>query len=242
MTALLIGLDRPSRSGTRADVLILASFDRKKREVRLLSIPRDTLISLPKLGRMKICEAFMKGRLPLTLQAVKALTGRKPQKFLILDFKGFQRIVDLLGGVKVHVRRRMFYVDKSQNLKIDLKPGWQTLSGREALAYVRFRVGDPEGDIGRIRRQFEVINALLKKALSLVNLPRLPKLLYLALRSTKTNLSPFEVASILWWMKRGSVRMRHRILPGRMRMLSGRGYWVPDGKSSPKAIGWLFGG
>ncbi len=94
---------------------------------------------------------------------VEELTGLKVHRHLLVDFRAFEEVVDLLGGIEVEVDKRMYYRDESQGLLIDLKKGRQTLNGRQALGFVRYR-RDPLGDIARVKRQQRLIKAVFEKA------------------------------------------------------------------------------
>ena len=93
-----------------------------------------------------------------------------------VDYEGFEKVIDALGGVEIEVEKPLKYVDRAQDLYIDIPAGKQLLDGEKALQYVRFRY-DPLGDIGRIKRQQEFLQALLSKVdndpLLLARLPQL---------------------------------------------------------------------
>ncbi len=164
---LMIGTDGPDTSGetaglARTDVLILASCELDRNRLALLSIPRDTLVDLPGHGTDRINMASILGGIPLTRRMVEELTGLKIDRYMMVDFRGFEELVDLLGGVEVDVDKRMYYQDRSQDLLIDLQKGRQKLNGRQALGYVRYR-RDSMGDIARVQRQQALIRAVWDK-------------------------------------------------------------------------------
>lgn len=163
---LLLGLD--ARGGKlneqRSDVIIIAACDPGRNRIKLLSIPRDTLVEIPGHGTDRINSAYMYGKLGLTREMVGKLTGLAIDRYVQVDFRAFQELVDILGGIEVDVDKRMYYQDKKQGLLIDLQKGRQVLNGRQAMGFVRYR-HDPMGDLTRIQRQQQVIRAVLNKAI-----------------------------------------------------------------------------
>ncbi|MGQ9778501.1 MAG: LCP family protein [Bacillota bacterium] len=163
---LVLGVDAPSPGSgeVRADVLMLVSCDPVEERVKLLSIPRDTLVTYPGKGEDRINAALRYGGVALARRMVEELTGLTVHRYLLVDFRAFEELVDLLGGVEVEVDKRMYYRDESQGLLIDLQKGRQTLNGRQALGFVRYR-RDPMGDLARVARQQRLLRAVLEKAI-----------------------------------------------------------------------------
>lgn len=162
---LVIGTDAPTE-GTgeiRADVLVLAVCDPAGNGLKALSIPRDTLVEFPGAGEDRINNAYTKGGAGLTRTLVSGLTGLTVDRHVVVDFRGFEELIDLLGGVEVEVDKRMYYQDKKQGLLIDLQKGRQRLNGSQALGFIRYR-RDAMGDLARVERQQQVIGAMLRQA------------------------------------------------------------------------------
>jgi len=162
---LVLGMDAPSPGNgeVRADVLLLVSCDPEEERVKILSIPRDTLVTYPDRGEDRINAALTYGGVALVRRKVEELTGLTVHRYLAIDFRAFEEIIDLLGGVEVEVDKRMYYRDRSQGLVIDLQKGRQTLNGRQALGFVRYR-RDPMGDLARVARQQRLLRAVFEKA------------------------------------------------------------------------------
>ena len=167
-TFLLCGLDQDK---TRADTIMAVSYDVPNGIVNVMNIPRDTIVDADRKIK-KINSGFTKGIENLKKE-VKSVTGIPIDRYVIIDFKGFEEIVDAIGGVKYNVPVRMKYDDPTQDLHIDLQPGMQTLNGKKALHFVRFRKcnsgesgGYPGGDVERIQAQQEFIKAVLKQLAS----------------------------------------------------------------------------
>jgi LCP family protein required for cell wall assembly len=171
-TMLIVGVDRPAggnaQSVGRADVVMLAKFDPTAHTIAFLAIPRDTRVRIPGTDRDdRINTAFTEGPSQL-IDAVVAVTGIRPDHYVEVDFAGFARLVDAVGGVALQFEAPMR--DRLSGLEVDA--GCQTLDGETALAFVRARhleirkrdgrySVDPTGDLGRIQRQSQLINAAL---------------------------------------------------------------------------------
>ena len=149
ITALIIGSDHRSDGATGknglSDTLMMARLDPKHHVVSLLSIPRDLWV--PSLGA-KINSVYSTGGDNASLQAVEGVTGIKPNYLINVDFAGFQRLVDTLGGIYVNVDQ-YYYNPPAQSQytgfsAIDVKPGYQRLKGADALAFSRYRHTDDD--------------------------------------------------------------------------------------------------
>ncbi len=167
ITALMIGSDHRSDGATGenglSDTLMLARLDPKHHVISLLSIPRDLWV--PSLGA-KINSAYSNGGDNASLQAVEEVTGLKPNYLINVDFAGFQRLVDTLGGIYVNVDQYYYNPPElSQSTgfsAIDIKPGYQRLKGADALAFSRYRHTDD--DFHRQARQQMFLRAFQARA------------------------------------------------------------------------------
>ncbi len=156
--------DQVLKSRARSDILMVARLDFEKKTVSLLSIPRDTLAKIHWKGKTvvtKINAAHQKGGPALSEQTVQDNFGIPSDKYVALDFQGFEQAIDLLGGVDLVVDKKMDYDDNWGHLHIHLKPGMQHLDGRNAMGFVRFRHSD--NDLVRVQRQQTLIAALKEK-------------------------------------------------------------------------------
>jgi len=222
---LLIGVDaRKANEPSRSDTIILVFFDAAGKRVDLLSIPRDTYVRIPGYGLDKINAAHALGGPQLLMDTINSFLGTRVTKYVEVDFEGFESIVDLLGGVDIEVEKRMYYPEEG----INLKPGFQHLNGRDALAYVRFR-NDPEGDIARIGRQQKFLKAMLDQVLRLGTLPKIPKLVSEVSKYVRTNLSTMEMLGLALFLKdMNSSTIVSHMVPGEGKYIKGISYWVPD--------------
>jgi polyisoprenyl-teichoic acid--peptidoglycan teichoic acid transferase len=165
-TLLVLGSDHRSRKsidgrlGSQAlsDTIVLVRLDPKRKRIAVLSLPRDLAVTIPGVGDgVKINEAYTDGGPQKTLETVKFLfktaTGKDfPINSVIdVDFNGFRRAVDHVGGVYIDVDRRYDNPEGTGFAAINIQPGYQKLDGADALAYVRYRHTD--SDLFRNARQ-----------------------------------------------------------------------------------------
>ena len=154
--------DQVLKTRARSDMLMVARLDFDKKTVSLLSIPRDTRAHIPGYsGTTKINAAHQKGGPTLSEQTVQENFGIPSDKYIALDFDGFEQAINILGGVDLAVDKKMDYDDNWGHLHIHLKPGMQHLNGAQAMGFVRFRHSD--SDLVRTRRQQALIVALKTK-------------------------------------------------------------------------------
>lgn len=195
--------DPENTGGSRSDTIILAHMPQGRGSAQLISIPRDTWVFVPKSkdgrhgGReAKINAAFAWGGIPLTVQTVEKYTGVRIDNVAIVDFAGFQQIVDALGGVEITVEKGF---TSTHSLlpggRREFPAGKQTMDGAMALDYARERYAFADGDFARIRHQQQVIKAILDKAASGGTLAN-PARLNSFLRATADAVSVDETFSI----------------------------------------------
>jgi LCP family protein required for cell wall assembly len=191
---LLMGVDaRPGESidsGVRPDSLMVLHLDNKTGSCRVLSIPRDTRTDLPGYGLTKINHALAVGGVDYEKLVVQNLLGLKIDHFVLIDFNGFQSLVDAVGGIDVTVPDNFTATDGTV-----FTAGEQKMSGHQALSYARYR-GGADGDFGRIRRQQQVIKAIVARASGLNIVRSLNELLPAVEQNLRTDLSAKDMASL----------------------------------------------
>ncbi|GAW93853.1 LCP family protein [Calderihabitans maritimus] len=229
---LLLGVDQREDETSRADTIMVAFLDPGEKTVRLLSIPRDTYAEIPGRGREKINHAHAYGGPELMVKTVENFLGISLDGYVEVNFEGFIKVIDLLGGVKINVEKRMHYPPEG----INLYPGLQTLDGQKALQYVRFR-SDGRGDIGRIERQQKFLQLLADQALRLKNLPKLPGIIQEIWANTRTDLSLTEIISLTAAFKEvEEISIEAKTVPGEPTYINGLSYWKPDHEQLQKII------
>ncbi len=209
---LLLGLDGGSRrSGTYlTDTIALASINPKTYQSAILSIPRDLYVQIPGTNyHTKINALYTYGlknkNLPqdesvkLIRTAVENITGQKIPYYVIIDFAGFKKVIETLGGIDLEVPENIkdtHYPGPNYSYEtFEIKKGWQHLDADTALKYARVR-HVKGGDFGRARRQQQIISATREKTLSLKilgNPKRISGLLNILGEHIKTNINKKEM-------------------------------------------------
>lgn len=178
---LALGIDNDGYVAGRADTIILVSANRDTQHVSVISIPRDTRVSIPDVGLTKITHANIVGEQKGgidegTLETVKAVSNLLEvdiNYYLKINFKGFEKAVDAIGGIDVSLTNEVN--DKASDLH--LTAGEHHLNGEEALDLAQARYDLPGGDFDRQQNQFYILQAIANQMLDLSNIPELPKLI-----------------------------------------------------------------
>lgn len=178
-SVLFIGVDeRKGETKSRSDVLILATFNKDDKTIKMVSIPRDTRVLIPGYYEDKINHAHYFGGVDLAVNTVEELFDVPVDYYVKLNFEAFIEIIDALGGITVDVPFTFTEMDSNDKKNsITLHEGRQHLNGEEALAFVRMRKQDPLGDIGRGERQKQVIKAIIEKGATLQSITKFDDIL-----------------------------------------------------------------
>ncbi len=202
LNILLIGIDKgsvPGESGyTRSDVMILLSVNVEKKRAVIVSIPRDTKVTIPGYGTEKINAAHSLNGPTGAVQTVKELSGMDIHHYAEVDFEAFKEVVDAMGGVPFHVETTI------NDPKVGYLPkGDYNLDGKGALIVCRSR-DYPDGDLERIENQKRFLKAVMEKAITIRDIKALKGMLDAAVRYMKTTIPPatiFTLAELLQGMK-----------------------------------------
>ncbi|MCL1875580.1 MAG: LCP family protein [Synergistaceae bacterium] len=224
---LVAGLD--NTDGTeRSDSLGIAVIDIDSKKVKFMSIPRDSRVFIPRKGWDKINHAYAYGKIDLLKETIINTFNLPIHYYFVLNFKSFPAIIDSIGGVTIDVEKRMVYHDYSGNLHIDIPKGFQTLNGKNALHYVRFR-HDSLNDFGRIERQQKFTKEVVRKMQSPSILPKFPDLIREAINMVITDMTPaqaIQLASYLRDIKESDLKFF--TVPGKAAYIGALSYWIPD--------------
>jgi LCP family protein required for cell wall assembly len=150
-----------SVAGQRTDTIMLVYRPVSGKPV-LVSLPRDSYVTVPGHGENKINAAYAIGGPHLLVQTVEQATGLRVDGYAEVGFGGFVSVIDALDGIRMCIPAAI----KDRDSHLDLKKGCQTLDGTTALGYVRMRKADPRGDLGRVERQRQMLAAVAAKAAS----------------------------------------------------------------------------
>lgn len=158
---LFLGLDEREESNSfegRTDTIIIFHMAGWGNKDTLISIPRDTRVYLEEKGWNKINAAYVYGGTDMTKQEILELTGIDVDRVMILNFNGFKRVVDVLGGVRIVVDEPLH--DPLSGA--DFEPGEYLMDGEKALSFARCR-STARADLDRMDRQQYLLNELIKQ-------------------------------------------------------------------------------
>lgn len=231
---LVLGVD--NTSGHLSDTIMVLHVNPEKRTAAVVSIPRDTLVTIPGRSLDKINAAHAYGGVDLALKTVEDFLHIDIPYYIKVDLSEVENIVDQLGGVTVNVEKRMYYIDYAGGLDIDLQPGLQKLNGRQVMGYLRFRHTD--NDFARIGRQQRFLRELAGQMLSRDNLLKSPTMFLSLLGCIDTNLNSREILGLSLALRGateyGQVSMT--MLPGSDLMVDGIYYYKPDEDGIRKTV------
>ena len=159
-------------AGKRSDTMLLIHISKKRDKAAIISIPRDSYALIPEhnnsQGKLipaaysKINSAYNWGGAPLLIETLESMSDLRIDHYVELNFVGFVRMVDALGGVEICTKKDI----NDPKSHLTLPAGTHVLDGVDSLKFVRTRVFDGLGDLGRMKRQQEFASAMLRKATS----------------------------------------------------------------------------
>jgi len=164
-TCLLVGSDD---GNDLADTIMIGVFRTKEKTASLISVPRDTLVSVNGRDR-KINSVYSIGGVELLRDTLESTLAIPLDFYVEVELDAFASIVNEIGGVWFDVPMDMDYEDPYQDLAIHVKQGYQLLNGEQALGVMRFRSGYASQDIGRTQTQRAFLAAMVKQAVTLSN-------------------------------------------------------------------------
>ncbi|MBD3244695.1 MAG: hypothetical protein GF335_01745 [Candidatus Moranbacteria bacterium] len=213
VNVLLLGKASQDYPGSQlTDTIILASYNPSTNQSAMLSIPRDLYVKIPDSRQYTKLNFIYhygtqrggeRGGIKYMNRVIKRITGQQAHYFILIDFKGFEKLIDEIGGIDVNVKKDI--VDKKypgpnySYQTFEIEQGWQHLDGAGALKYVRTR-HNPQGDFGRASRQQQVLAAIKNKFFSIRGIPLLTKLnsiLDIVSQNVQTDINIDEYGSFL---------------------------------------------
>jgi LCP family protein required for cell wall assembly len=244
-TILVIGSDhrKAGQEGARSDTTMLVRVDPDRKQIRLLSIPRDLYVEIPGRGHDRINEAFNTGGERLVTRVVRETFGVRIDHFVEIDFRGFRKLVEDVGGIWLPVDQRYFNRNvgtwSTNYADIDLEPGYQKLDGAQALAFARYRHDD--SDLYRAARQQLVVREALRQSLAdRLDPLRMRRLALDFAEATTSDISSFRE---LWSLADAarSARVARMTVPAADTTLYGAYYLTASDAQLRSAVAWLLG-
>jgi LCP family protein required for cell wall assembly len=207
---LLIGVGGENHpGGNLTDTLMVASIDPKNNEVAMISVPRDLYIKVEGYGSAKINSVMsLDGKIDqsgydLIKSTISNFLGVPIHYFMLMNFEGFQKAVDIIGGVDINVPTELYdpyfpdkYVEGYDPLYIEAGP--QHMDGETALKYARSR--ETSSDFDRSRRQQEILMAIKDKAMqknNLLNINKVNQIMTVLSNNIKTDIQLSEIELLM---------------------------------------------
>lgn len=204
---LLLGADkRPDEKVYRTDTLIVVTLDPETMSAGMLSLPRDLWVSIPGFEENRINQAYVLGETKdypgggpaLAMRTVQEFLGVPIHGYVLVDFDGFRRLIDIIGGIDIMVEKAIhdteYPTEDYGYQEVHIPAGLVHMDGDLALKYARVRHGSD--DIDRTKRQQQVLVAARDKALRLNLIPKLPSMMATLLDAVQTDLQPGEILAL----------------------------------------------
>lgn len=249
----VFGVDK---DGYRTDVILVMNFNSVTNKVKVVSIPRDTMVDWNEEQRDKLQEytgkyvyttkinemtsySGIEYIRDFTIEEMEEILDVNIDNYVIVTTDAFRELVDAIGGVEVEVPalsngEGLHYDDNYQDLHIHLEPGLQTLNGEDAEGLVRFRKGYAEGDVGRIKTQQIFLDALADKLLSPSTFIKLPQIASVIFNTVTTDMKLTEMTGYLKYFRNfNRENISFYIVPGESEYINSKWYYVIDDSALP---------
>lgn len=223
---LFLGLDERETSDEfvgRTDTIIIFHLGEWGQKDTLISIPRDTRVNLEGYGWNKINAAYVYGGDQMLKQEIYELTGIEIDRTMLINFEGFKKVIDILGGVEITVEEPLH--DPLSGA--DFEPGTYNMDGEQALSYARCRA-TAKGDLDRIDRQQQLLNELIRQKFNFSSITKAPQLIEVLNQETKSDfgLGDFvAVGSVLMFSNKEIQRVT---IPTTSANIEGISYLIAD--------------
>jgi len=228
-TLLLFGMDSKSGEPARSDTIMLMRFNPGTHTINQLSIPRDTYVPVPGQGPTKINEAMFWGGPSMAIKTVKQYLGIDVNHVMIVNFRGFPRLVDAVGGVDLYVPKSISTIAGKFGRPVTFDKGMHHFNGKYAMLYVRIRHADD--DFHRAARQQAFVQALEKKIAQPSNLTKLPEIGKRFMSGVATDLTANQIIQLAYlkWRATGGTK---QVMVGTPTWINGGAYVLPPSQAA----------
>ncbi|WP_117149555.1 MULTISPECIES: LCP family protein [Paraliobacillus] len=192
LNILLLGVDERENDRGRSDTMIVLTLDPSNERMQMVSIPRDTRTEIIGHGTVdKINHSYAFGGSNMSVDTVENFLDIEIDYYVRVNMEGLQQLVDSVNGVSV--TNTLAFTNGSY----EFPEGEQELDGREALAYVRMRKDDPQGDVGRNERQRQVIEGVISKGASFSGVSKINEILSVLGENVSTNMDFSDMSAMV---------------------------------------------
>ena len=209
LNVLLIGSDASSTEEGRAsitdkgntDVMMLVSINKSEKKIKLVSFMRDSYTYMDQFDSYaKLNAACANGGAPYLVETIENDYKIEIDGYALVDFDSFKDVIDVIGGVTVdvpkyvipHINKELKY--KKEQLITQTSGGEMNLNGLQALTFCRIRYSDKDGDVSRVARQRQVVNALIDKCVN-ASLSDINEVFDVILANVRTNIPKKDILS-----------------------------------------------
>ncbi|SEA37730.1 cell envelope-related function transcriptional attenuator common domain-containing protein [Thalassobacillus cyri] len=183
LNILLLGVDERNYDKGRSDTMIVMTLDPDNDRMQMISIPRDTRTEIVGKGiQDKINHAYAFGGSDMSVNTVENFLDIEIDYYVRMNMEGLEQLVDAVGGITVN--NNLAFTNGSY----EFPKGELNLNGKEALAFVRMRKQDPQGDAGRNERQRQVIEGVIDKGASLGGVNKIGEIMDILGTNVNTNM------------------------------------------------------
>ncbi len=264
---------QPYTKESRADTIVMVSLDLATQKATALSIPRDSLVRAPDGQTGKINATYRRGGEKLLKETVTELLGVAPDYVVTLKDKAVQNVVDAVGGITVETIDEMHRDDAAANLHIHLPKGEQRLTGEQAIGFVRYReptialwkdnkpvfkpgsnspvllprseirYSKEDGDFRRMKRQQDLIRAVVEEAKKPGNLMRIGPIADTSLQQLETELTRQQILALATLYRSAQTdKIQTRTLLGKDGKLGKSYAFLIDREKKTHLVDWLLKG
>lgn len=226
----------------RTDSIMVANYNPSIPELKLISIPRDTLIQVNGKNN-KINAAYALGGIKYAVASVEGILGIDINYYAKLDYEGFRRVIDAIGGVDMEITQNMNYDDDAQNLHIRFKKGEVVhLDGKKAEEFFRWRknndgTGLADGDLGRIENQHKLISKVIEKFKSVTIIPKINNILNIIPEYVSTNMLGEDILKYgLSFIKIDKANIAMHTIKGDAKYINGISYLIYNEKNNRELL------
>ena len=226
ISVLLLGIDngaygRDTEVG-RADTMLLVTINPKQKKTTMVSIPRDSYTEIIGYGTFdKLNHAYAFGKEQFSINSVQNMLNVPIDYYVTVDMNGLIGLVDAVGGLQITPNLTFTYEEEYFEEGVI-----RHVDGEAALRYSRMRYDDPEGDIGRQKRQQYIIQKLVEKLLSLNSITKYEEILQTLENSVKTNFTVEKLFQVAQTHKEALQHFDSHTISGNGAMINGVYYFV----------------
>lgn len=223
---LILGIDeREGRNDFkgRTDTIIIYHISSWGKKDSLISIPRDIRVQLEGYGWNKINAAYVYGGEEMIKQEIYELTGIEINRVMVINFNGFKRIIDILGGIEIVVEEPLH----DELSGADFDPGTYTMSGEQALSFARCRA-TARADIDRIDRQQYLLNEIIRQKFNFSMITKTPQIIKVLISETRSDFTIWDFCSTGFVLLFSSKDINRITIPTKSAMIDDVSYQIAD--------------